>query len=110
MAKAEREMKKIRKIRVEASAHNGNATAIAIDSDEEAQAGSNDFEAMLNLMEKDGLINRSATYRIEKRNDNLLIDGVKQPDVVLNKYRKYLNGKTITIKGHKGSLNINVND
>jgi len=68
----------------------------------------NSYEAMLNEMERDGLIDRSGTYAIKKANSELYINGELQPDNVYNKYSRYLNGKTMTIKGRKGNLKINI--
>lgn len=44
---------------------------------------------MFNEMENDGLINHSKGFEIEYRKGNLYINGKKQPDSVVNKYRKY---------------------
>jgi hypothetical protein len=40
----------------------------------------------------------------------LYIDGKKQSGDVLARYRQYLNGKEVTIKGGKGNLNINISN
>jgi bla regulator protein BlaR1 len=79
-------------------------------SHSESYSGSSNYETMLNKMEKDGLIDRSSTYKIKKDDNELYINGEKQPESVYNKYRKYLKDKSVTIKGKKGALTININD
>lgn len=68
------------------------------------------YETMLNKMEKDGLIDRSKPYRVEKDGHVLYINGEKQPESVYNRYSKYLKENSVTIKGKKGMLNIRVDD
>lgn len=113
LEKAKKEIKKYRIVRVD-------------DGDDEAMppmpptaggfgsrqvyAGTNDYETMLKRMEKDGLINRDDNYKIEKDNDELFINGKKQPEAVYNKYESYLKYKSVQIKGHKGHLAITIND
>jgi bla regulator protein blaR1 len=72
--------------------------------------GSNNYETMLNKMEKDGLIDRSSTYKIRKEDDELYINGKQQPESVYNKYRKYLKDESISIKGKNGTLSIAINN
>jgi hypothetical protein len=70
----------------------------------------NNYETMLSKMEKDGLISSSKGYKIEKEDGELYINGQKQPESVYNKYDRYLKYKTVSIKGHDGSLSISIND
>jgi hypothetical protein len=78
----------------------------------EANAGhsENGYEKMLDKMEKRGLIDRSAGYKITKEGDELFINGKKQPEEVFNQYSEYLKYKSISIKGNKGHLKISIND
>ncbi len=69
-----------------------------------------DFGAMLNSMEADGLIDRSRKYSVEKENGTLYINGEKQSDKILKKYKNYLQANNIVIKGSKGSLNVRIDD
>ena len=112
LEKDEEELPKSRQMQIEVRAKAGKdkAIAFATDGDEEASAGTTDFEPMLGKMEKDGLIDRSKSYKIEKENGALYINGEKQPAELYNKYKNYLKGNHVTIKGNKGSLNINVNN
>lgn len=66
------------------------------------------FDEMLTRMEDEGLIDRAKTYAVKGANGELYINGTKQPAEVYDRYRDYLDGKTVTIKGKKGSLNINI--
>ncbi len=80
---------------------------------EMANAGtlkSEDIESMLSKMEHDGLISRSKKFRIEKDGNELFINGQKQSDAVLRKYKGYLKGEEIVIKGNKNSLSVNISD
>jgi hypothetical protein len=75
----------------------------------EDQPGNN-FEAMLDMMENDGLIDRSTTYIISKRKNELYINSQKQPLSVMDKYSRYLKAKSVSISGKKGALSITIND
>ena len=112
LKKAEREMRKSQvKVQTSASAGSGKAQAYVTTNDgEEANTGNVNYESMLGKMEKEGLIDRSKTYKIVKENGTLYINGKQQPAAIYNKYKHYLNSNQITIKGHKGSLNISVNN
>lgn len=81
---------------------------IASAGDDEDGAQPEDFGAMLKSMEADGLIDRSRKYSVEKENGILYINGEKQSDKILKKYKNYLKANNIVIKGSKGSLNVRV--
>ena len=68
------------------------------------------FEKMLTKMEKDGIINRAHSFIIKKEDDELYINGEKQPDNIYNRYKHYLNYKKISIKGRKGQIKISATD
>lgn len=91
------------------NAQHKRVQAIAVSSSSKMHAGS-DYDAMLEKMEHDGLIDRSAKYSVRKENDELYINGEQQPAKVYDKYSRYLSDKSVTIKGYKGSLEIRVND
>jgi len=94
--------------KVDSLERHDDATASA--GDDEANTGNINYESMLGKMEKEGLIDRSKSYKIVKENGMLYINGKQQPADIYNKYKHYLKGNQITIKGHKGSLNISVNN
>lgn len=58
---------------------------------------------MFSEMEKDGLIRQQNGFSIEFENNTLYIDGKKQPDAVMRKYRSYFEGDhyKMTIKKDK---------
>jgi bla regulator protein blaR1 len=102
--KAKKEMKKVRIVREDNYGHDHGFGS------SETLPGTNDYETMLKQMEKDGLLDRSKGYKVEKENEALTINGSKQSAEVYNKYLPYLKDKTVKIKGSKGSLNITIND
>ena len=63
---------------------------------------------MLKEMEKDGLINRKDGFSIKKTADMLYINGKSQGNHVYNRYRKYLKGDNIVIKGDDEDLTIKI--
>ncbi len=108
----EKKLSKIqsKQVKVEARTRNGSAVAIAKSGDEDATTENTDYEAMLTKMEQDKLIDRSQVYKVAKKNGTLYINGEKQPESVFNKYSQYLKDKSLSIKGHKGSLSISVDN
>lgn len=69
------------------------------------------YEKMLGKMEKEGLIDRSNAYSVQKKNGKLYINGKRQPDEVYNKYKRYLDdAQTLSLSGSKNSLNVNVSN
>jgi beta-lactamase regulating signal transducer with metallopeptidase domain len=83
---------------VYSSAHGPNTVTVS--------AGS--YEKMLAKMEKQGLINRSEPYKVEKKKGKLYINGDLQPADVYNKYKNYLDAEKLTISGDGNNININV--
>ena len=68
-----------------------------------------DFNAMLDEMAKDGLIDRD-DYKIKKEGGELYIDGKRQPETVYQKYRHYLREKNMTLKGKGNVISIAITD
>lgn len=56
------------------------------------------YKEMISQMEADKLLDTQKGYKLEKNENGLFINGVKQPDNVVNKYQKYLQGKQITLQ------------
>lgn len=75
-----------------------------------AETSHKQYKTLIEKMEADKLIDRSKPFTIEKKDGQLYINGTRQPDSVLDKYRSYLHAGEITIKGSKDNLNVNVND
>jgi beta-lactamase regulating signal transducer with metallopeptidase domain len=65
---------------------------------------------MLDGMEKDNLLDRNKDFEVEKKGDELYINGKKQPDEVIKKYEQYLKSKNVTIKKSKDNYHINSQD
>lgn len=57
-------------------------------------------DKILDAMQKDGLINRNKGYKIEKKGNELYIDGIKQSKEVYKKYEPMMDENNITIKGN----------
>lgn len=68
------------------------------------------YQQLISMMTADKLIDPSKGYTIEKKSDDLYINGTKQPASVLNKYRSYLGSGKVTIKGEKDNMNVDVKD
>lgn len=71
-------------------------------------ARSNSYDKMLSQMDADGLIDRDQKFRVEKKDDRLYINGEAQSDAVYNKYKSYLKGDQIKIKGSANTLSIDI--
>lgn len=69
---------------------------------------SSSHDHILDAMERDGLISREKGYKIEKKGDELYIDGIKQSKEVFRKYESIIDAKNLTIKGSNNSINIKV--
>ena len=90
--------------------HKRISIAIANDGEREVRSNSNDYETMLDKMDSEGLIDRSKGFKIKKEDDELYINGERQGNTVYERYKKYLNGRSVSIKGKKGDLSISVNN
>jgi len=75
-----------------------------------AGAARKQYQELISKMTDDKLIDPSKGYTIEKKNNDLYINGTKQPATVLDKYRSYLGAGKVTIKGEKDNMNVNVQD
>lgn len=75
-----------------------------------AQAARKQYQELISRMAADKLIDPSRSYTIEKKNDDLYINGSKQPASVMEKYRSYLGAGKVSIKGEKDNMNVNVQD
>ncbi|WP_126248842.1 M56 family metallopeptidase [Chitinophaga rhizosphaerae] len=68
------------------------------------------YNDLLKAMESDKLIDRESGYNIEKKGEDLFINGKKQSDDIKNKYKQYLKNDNVTIKGDKTNLQIHARD
>lgn len=71
-------------------------------------SNSDNYNQMLDKMERDGLISRSEGFKIKVADGSLYINGEHQPENIYNKYSDYFNASHITIKGKANSLDIRV--
>lgn len=77
---------------------------------EKAKSTRKQYQELISKMAADDLIDTRKGYTIEKKNNELYINGTRQPASVLDKYRSYLRAEKVTIKGEKDNLNVNVQD
>lgn len=69
-------------------------------------ASNPDYEKMLSLMEADDLIDRHENFSIRKDEDKLYINGQCQGEQVYRKYKPYLKGQKVMIKGNRNKLSV----
>ncbi len=112
MAEVEREMEQVKtnleKQKIDIKSNAGkiktdieNAMKNAKKSIENAKEELRNMKEFTNALEKDGLIDKSKTYRIEVKNGKLYIDDKKQSKEIRNKYSQYYK---------KGNFTININE
>jgi len=66
------------------------------------------YDRMLKEMEKDGLLKRRDGFTVKKSGKKLYINGHAQTAKVYNKYRKYLKGSQVVVKGEDEDLTIKI--
>lgn len=79
-------------------------------NDGEIRTDADDIETMLVKMDKEGLIDRSEKFKIEKKEGEMYINGQKQTSATLEKYGRYLKGKNVVVSGSKNNLNVNISN
>jgi hypothetical protein len=67
---------------------------------------SNSYDRMLQIMEKEGLIDRTKGFDIKKSGTELYINGVAQPNRIYYEYRPYLGAENISINGDQYKITI----
>ena len=107
LEEARRHMEQTRQTHVKITA---NASAGDDEVITEDVQGENSYDAMLEKMGKDGVIDIRGNYTIKKVDGELYINGALQPRAVYDKYQDYLRDKKVVIKGRNGSLRITVNN
>ena len=75
---------------------------------EEAKQELKAYKQLLDGLEKDGLIDTKKDYSIEYKNGELFINGQKQPQEVLNKYKGYFKHDNTKIYKENGRFNIDI--
>jgi len=76
----------------------------------EAKERKDALDNMLDGMQKDNLLDRNKDFEIEKKGDELYINGKKQLDEVYKRYEQYLKSKNVTIKKSKDNFHMNTQD
>ncbi|MBS0027389.1 M56 family metallopeptidase [Chitinophaga sp. 22321] len=66
------------------------------------------YQEMLRRMVADNLLDTQKDYSVEKNDNGLFINGVKQPDNIVAKYRKYLKAKQVHIKGSSTTYHVGI--
>ncbi|MBW8684833.1 M56 family metallopeptidase [Chitinophaga rhizophila] len=114
--KAQQEIKNSQKhIKKQIIIKNKNGVIQKMENDDDDltidESTSSKYKDLISRMEKDKLIDTNKEFTVEKKDDVLTINGVRQPEAVLQKYADVI-GKAdaLTINGKKGTLNINVNE
>lgn len=106
----ERNKREIERSRHMARVHADHKHNRDTDMENEVTTDSDDIDAMLTKMDKEGLIDRSDKFKVEKREGELYINGRQQSPDTMKKYSRYLKGKNVTVSGSKDNLNINVDN
>lgn len=101
MVKANKEMTKQKK---------GIVKKIRSGNEDSYSYNTNSFDQMIDKMAADKIIDKSTVYVIRKADNELFINGKKQPEEVYERYKSYLNFKTVDIKGKRGTLNIHIHN
>lgn len=99
--------------RIRAEQHKASADIRRVASEKrarEAEARHKALNEMLDGMQKDNLLDREKDFEIEKKGEDLYINGKKQPDEVNKKYEQYLKNKNVTIKKSKDNFHMNTQD
>lgn len=99
--------------RIRAEQHAAAAEIRRVEAEKRAKAAQERRDALNNMldgMEKDNLLDRNKDFEIEKKGDDLYINGKKQPDEVNKKYEQYLKNKNVTIKKSRDNFHINSQD
>ncbi len=79
-------------------------------AEEQAHVSRDKYQQLIKQLQEDKLIEAGKPFTIEKKNNDLYINGTKQSATIMDKYRPYLDGKNITIKGGNDNLDVNVNN
>lgn len=65
-----------------------------------------DYQEMIYSMEKEGLLSTKGDYSIKYKDGNLTVNGKKQPQEVLDRYKKYFSHEKVTIRKEDGDMDI----
>lgn len=71
---------------------------------------SSSHDHILKSMERDGLIDLTKRYKVQKKGNELYINGIKQSEEVYKKYSKMFKLDNVTIKGSHNSISIRADE
>jgi len=78
---------------------------------QQGKAERDSYQQFINKMAADKLLDTTQPFVIEKKNNDLYINGVKQLPAVTEKYSKYLDKiQKMTIRGENNNLDINIDN
>lgn len=86
----------------------GRAYAAPVTGYSYSYSNSGEYDRMLKEMEKEGLLNRRDGFTVKKSGKRLYINGQAQTAKVYSKYRGYLKGNHVVIKGDGEDLTIKI--
>lgn len=64
------------------------------------------YQEMIYSMEKEGLLSTKNDYTIKYKDGHLTVNGKKQPQEVLDRYKKYFSHEEVTIRKEDGDMDI----
>lgn len=82
----------------------------AFKAGEQQKSSTRKYNDFLKALEADKLIDRNNGFDIQKKGDDLIINGKKQSGDVKKKYEQYLENDNVTIRGNKSNLQIHAQD
>lgn len=97
----------IRKAQLEASSNHRKTTMAA---GAQAEKDDRQLQAFTDALKKDGLLGDNKQYKIERKENDLYINGVKQSREVADKYRQYLDGRSFIIEKNDDHVKKQVTD
>ncbi|WP_315820926.1 hypothetical protein [Paraflavitalea speifideaquila] len=78
----------------------------ALEGIDKAKVEFKGYQEMIYSMEKEGLLSTKGDYTIKYKEGNLTINGEKQPQDVVDKYKKYFSHEKVTIRKEDGDMDI----
>ncbi|HVI47348.1 MAG TPA: M56 family metallopeptidase [Chitinophaga sp.] len=105
---AERSVDASKRVAERAKREAEHAQLFAEDARRRSETITKKYRDLISQMNNDKLLDASKDYTVEKNSSGLYINGVKQPENVLQKYQGYLQSNKITIRKN-GTSGFNVN-
>lgn len=93
------------------SINQGNSNAATINvgaARKDASVKTSKLKELVKAMENDKLLDSNKGYKIDRKGNDLYINGTKQPNSVLDKYRSYFPGNEVSISGSPEDFNVKI--